>query len=373
MAGIAKQPIAVHFLNPQVPSELSEAIQQAMQLDANKRFPTAGDFKATLYAAIPTMNWAGMPPRAGTPGAAVQPPSSPQPGAYKVQAGAPWVLDNPPSKTPSQPPRRPGWVLFGIGGCLVILILLLIGGLSIWGLYSYTDALDFLKPPTVTLTPTPTPTYTQTPTPTITPTITPIPTSTRTPLPTYPPRLTPPPIFFDDFSDPNSGWDRVNMDHKITDYQDGYYRIWVKDPNMDIWANPSLFFTNTIVEVDTYWGAGTYDNDFGVICRYQDTQNFYFAAISSDGFAAIIHLQDGSYNILGTDGMLPYTAIVQGEATNHIRFDCVRNTLTLYVNGQLLITVDDPSIENGDLGLIAGTYNEGGVDIYFDNFLVYQP
>ena len=56
---------------------------------------------------------------------------------------------------------------------------------------------------------------------------------------------------------------------------------------------------DTIVEVDTYWAAGTFDNDFGVICRYQDTSNFYFGAISSDGYAAIIHMKDGSYDYPG--------------------------------------------------------------------------
>ena len=373
IAGIAKPPVAVHVINPQVPSELSEAIQHAMQLDANKPFPTAGDFKAAIYSAIPTMSWAGIPPRAGAAGAPPLPQASSQENVNLRPPSTPPAGDNHSLKTPSQPTHRPGWALFGFVGCLVILIMLLVGGIGLWGLYTYTDALAFLKPPTSTLTPTPTLTSTPTLPPTLTPTATSTPTITPTPLPTYPPRLTPPPVFVDDFSNPSSGWDRVNLDNTITDYQDGYYRIWVKDPNMDIWANPSLYFADTIVEVDTYWISGTYDTDFGIICRYQDTSNFYFAVISSDGYAAVIHMLDGSYTILGADALQPYPAIVQGDALNHIRFDCVGDTLTLYVNGQRLITVSDPSLKNGDLGLIAGTYDEGGVEIFFDNFIVFQP
>jgi hypothetical protein len=43
------------------------------------------------------------------------------------------------------------------------------------------------------------------------------------------------------------------------------------------------------------------------------------------------------------------------------------------VNGWRLITTNDTSLNSGNIGLVAGTFDEGGVDIYFDNFTVYQP
>jgi len=372
LAGIAKPPVAVHLRNTQVPAELGEAIQHAMQLDPNKRYPTAGEFKAALYAAIPTMSWGNMPYRAGQAPTVMKP----QPGET-VYANArppskPPSQINIPSKTPSQPTPRKGLALFGIGGCAVMLILLLLGTAGVWGLYTYTDALAFLKPATPTFTPPPTPTDTQIP-PTTTPTPTVLPTDTPIPLPTEPPLLTPIPDFNDNFSDFNSGWDRVNASDRITDYQDGYYRIRVENPNSDVWANPGLNARNTIIEVDTYWVAGSFDNDFGIICRYQDTQNFYFGTISSDGYAGIIHMQNGNYNILGNDAMTPHSAIAQGDALNHIRFDCVGDTLTLYVNGQLILTTTDRTISAGDIGLIAGTFDQGGIEILFDNFIAYFP
>ncbi len=380
MAGIAKPPVAVHQLNPQVPSELSGAIQHGMALDASKRFPTAGEFKAAIYAAIPTMSWGSLPSRPGAAGSAPQP--QPAANAYanarppSSPGGSPpgsQPAGNLAAHPPSQPRSRPGCALFGIGGCVLLFILLLLGAAGAWGVYTYTDALDFVKPPTPTLTPTSTATFTPTPIATSTPTVTPTPTTTPTPLPTETPRLTPLPEFSDDFSDPNSGWDRVNLSDRITDYQDGSYYIWVNNPNSDAWANPNLNAWDTIVEVDTYWATGTLDNDFGVICRYQNTSNFYFGVISSDGFAAIIYMNDGSYDILGADAMERYTAIVQGDAHNHLRFDCVGDTLTLYTNGQLLISVSDTALSSGDVGLIAGTFDQGGVGILFDNFVVYLP
>ena len=62
-----------------------------------------------------------------------------------------------------------------------------------------------------------------------------------------------------------------------------------------------------------------------------------------------------------------------GSASNHIRADCVGDTLTLYVNGMQLAQVKDARFPAGDVGLIAGTYATPGTDIRFDDFIVYQP
>ena len=39
--------------------------------------------------------------------------------------------------------------------------------------------------------------------------------------------------------------------------------------------------------------------------------------------------------------MLESNKIIQGAATNHIRFDCIGNKLTLYVNGNKLVDYQD--------------------------------
>jgi hypothetical protein len=47
--------------------------------------------------------------------------------------------------------------------------------------------------------------------------------------------------------------------------------------------------------------------------------------------------------------------------------------LTLYVNGDQVYSVEDASYASGDVGLIAGTFEETGADIRFDNFTVREP
>jgi hypothetical protein len=47
--------------------------------------------------------------------------------------------------------------------------------------------------------------------------------------------------------------------------------------------------------------------------------------------------------------------------------------LALHVNGELVADVRDGTFTSGDVGLIAGTFEEGGVEIHFDDFLVFEP
>ena len=180
-------------------------------------------------------------------------------------------------------------------------------------------------------------------------------------------------LFFDDFSDPDSGWDRTDYDGSTTDYLDGQYQILVTDTSADFWANPGLDFGDVHVETLATKAGGPDDNDFGVICRYQDLDNFYYFVISSDGYAGIIKLIDGENIGLGSEELEPTDAILQGDSTNLIEAECVGSTLRLYVNGELVAEAEDTAFSQGDVGLIAGTYDIPGTDIRFDDFLVTEP
>ncbi len=170
-------------------------------------------------------------------------------------------------------------------------------------------------------------------------------------------------LFSDDFSSTKSGWDQVQEDDMVTDYANGGYRIYVNEVNYDMWANPSKFFPGDVrIEVDATKIGGPDDNDFGVICRYQDIDNFYFFMISSDGYAAIGKFEGSNNELISSDNMQKVDGITPGAATNHIRADCIGSELKLYVNGNLVATATDSSFTSGDVGLMAGTYDTAGTD-----------
>jgi hypothetical protein len=180
-------------------------------------------------------------------------------------------------------------------------------------------------------------------------------------------------LFQDDFSDTGSGWDRTTTENGVTDYLDGGYHIAVTPEYYSLWANPGRDFTDVSVEVVGHKIGGVDDNEYGVICRYVDTGNFYAASISSDGFYGIIRLVDGNFEYVGMDSMQTSDAINQGSDSNHIRFDCVGSTLTLYVNSTQVATATDSTHTSGDVGLYAGTFGTANIDIMFDVFVVHQP
>jgi hypothetical protein len=180
-------------------------------------------------------------------------------------------------------------------------------------------------------------------------------------------------LFQDDFSNSNSGWDKIATKEGVTTYRDGAYRIIVDQPNTDVWANPRLYFSDTIIEVEAKKVGGSDDNDFGVICRSVDAGNFYFFIISSDGYYGIGKVVDGQQILIGMTAMEPSEMIKKGEAMNWLHVECVGSRLGLWVNDQKVREVEDTQFTQGDVGLIAGSFGTPGTDIQFDNFSVRRP
>jgi hypothetical protein len=181
-------------------------------------------------------------------------------------------------------------------------------------------------------------------------------------------------IFQDDFSTYDGGWDRIRDEEGITDYDQGGYRIQVLKPDTDFWSLPGLNFENVRIEVDVWRLAGPTENDFGVLCRYLDEENFYFFLVGNDGFFVVGKFKNGTQSYLGMDTFGYHQAINKGEnAVNKLRIDCVKENLTLYVNGDFIVEVQDDDFPSGDVGLIAGTFGEPGTDVLFDNFVVRDP
>jgi hypothetical protein len=94
--------------------------------------------------------------------------------------------------------------------------------------------------------------------------------------------------------------------------------------------------------------------------------------ISSDGYYALGNVENGKTSLLGQEMMAQNYAIIQGDGPNHLRFNCAGETLTGYINGQMIATSKDTDFSTGEVGLIAGALDTAGVEVAFDNFMVYK-
>lgn len=183
-------------------------------------------------------------------------------------------------------------------------------------------------------------------------------------------------LFMDNFDDPESGWTIWTGDEKnpsLVNYQGGGMRILVARENFDYWSTSAKAFRDVSIQVQAVNIGIVDDNSFGVLCRYQDNQNFYSLVVSSDGYAGIIKIKEGVYQLISGEGMDFNKFIRKGMAVNDLRADCVGTKLALYANNHLVVQAEDGEFEAGDVGVIAGSNSQPGVDIFFDDFIVKQP
>jgi len=180
-------------------------------------------------------------------------------------------------------------------------------------------------------------------------------------------------LYQDIFSNPQSGWGELSAASGTADYLNGAYHIVVNQPQVNLWTHPGMNFSNVHEEVSLMTPSGPLANRMGLICRLKDEKNFYFFVISADGYYGIGKTKDGQTNLLNGDKMQPSDSILTGSQINRIRADCVGNVLMLYVNDTFVTSVKDDDFSSGDVGILAGTFDQPGADVYFDNFLVLKP
>jgi len=184
-------------------------------------------------------------------------------------------------------------------------------------------------------------------------------------------------LFFDDFNgEQDCGWATYNRGGGVAAIENASMQMTVSQPGQIWWTNPTRNFDDVVIRTEARQVSGSDDNAYGLICRYQNPENFYAFLISGDGYYAIAKYQSSSENViyLTENGQFqPSEEIHTGVASNELLVSCIGNQLSMEVNGVPLLTVTDPTFVTGDIGLAASTLQaETGV-IEFDNVQVSVP
>ncbi len=179
-------------------------------------------------------------------------------------------------------------------------------------------------------------------------------------------------LFSDDFSQDTGNWDVFDAPEGQASYQDGYF--YVKDSaNDDVLTYSGIAYslTDFTLDVETKLVDGTDNNWQGVLCRFQDTGNFYFFAISADGYYYIAKFVNGEE--IPLDGDYSYYVDDGWDVTNSLHIECIGSSLSLSVNGYLLDTVTDTSFSGGYIGLGAWAFSDDFSEVAFDNLVITEP
>jgi hypothetical protein len=184
-------------------------------------------------------------------------------------------------------------------------------------------------------------------------------------------------IFSDDFEgDVDCGWQLYSGRGVNEVIEDGALRIETNQPGLIGWTLAGQQVDDVVISTRAQQIAGPDDNAYGIICRYQNPDNYYVFLISGDGNYAIGKFQSGRDGVeyLTGDGMYaPSELINTGQAINDIQASCIGSELTLAVNGIQLDSVTDPTFVLGDIGVGASTFQPGTTTIEFDNFQAFAP
>ncbi|HVN16277.1 MAG TPA: hypothetical protein VMT73_11095 [Anaerolineales bacterium] len=177
----------------------------------------------------------------------------------------------------------------------------------------------------------------------------------------------------DNFTNTSSGWDKTKNSDYTLEYLKGKYHVLINKENggQVLWIGDS--YTDMSIEVDALQTAGPNDGDMGVACRPNDSGGFYSFEFTQDGHYGIYKYTDWNPEPLAEGVLDPNT--ISTTTPTHIEGVCDGSTLSLILNGQALLQVQDSDYTKGGLGLIVTTGNTGqpGVDVLFSTFLAKGP
>jgi S1-C subfamily serine protease len=176
--------------------------------------------------------------------------------------------------------------------------------------------------------------------------------------------------YFDDFSDPNSGWYVASDADGSSAYINGEMVIEVNSSNWILWSYIPNSTDNIIMSVDARVIKGVGDGDFGFICGLQDSENFTVLEIAEDGYFSAWKYQNNEFISLYD---WAYSDIIAAGGPYTLAAFCGSQKLALAVNETLLFEINDPYFRVGDIGVMAGVYEQVGIKVGFDNFQLMLP
>jgi len=185
--------------------------------------------------------------------------------------------------------------------------------------------------------------------------------------------------YFDDFSNPNSGWAVGENENVIYRYLNGEYQIYLKRKDGVLGITPDLVLPSDYrIEVDARKvspGVCSYGLIFGVRRTAPSSWETYQVIVWPTGGQFYINKRalDGTWSVI--QDWTYSSAINLNYGTNRIRVDRIGTAIRIYINGTMVANITDSSFTGPgrDAGIRAYSYSDAPVDVRFDNFRASKP
>jgi hypothetical protein len=187
-------------------------------------------------------------------------------------------------------------------------------------------------------------------------------------------------VLEDDFSDDESGWPAPLEDASCEgNYEDGEYHLTTTSNDPCPVTFPEVY-TDFAFEVDARQVEGPEDSVYALLFRAEDTDD----PLSMDyNYALAVVPATGDYALLECQGLDECTNLQEptesasmgpGDQANRFRVEAVGEMITVYLNGDLLTSVEDSEIAEGRIGfLVSGGTRGSPSHVAFDNLKLYVP
>ena len=178
----------------------------------------------------------------------------------------------------------------------------------------------------------------------------------------------------DDFSSTSSWGTGTDTDSSV-EYVDGALKMIVYTKNWFVWSTPNdKDFQNIHMEVTAVNNETDPTTAFGLMCHQQAVNDsFYYFAITPAGQYAIAEASLATSDVfLTNEDKWQYSDFIAKNADSYrIGAECGNGTLTLYVDGQQVDSVQDETYTGGGVALFVWSGEEStSANISFDDFLM---
>lgn len=402
---VSEMPRAPRELRSDLPEEVNVVLLKALAKYSSERYATTTEFARALAEAVkglhgsvsafspapvystPLGTQSSAPPptavsqthsiphnpmSSSTPPVMPPPPSGPAFGSsqpnYEPPPAYPLVQD--PHHKPGIPTW--GWIAGGVGVvalcCICGVATLALGPMLIPATTEVAAATSTPRP-TATSRPS-----TANPTPTRASAVNPTPTraSASNPTPVSPSSL----MFEDNFTRDTGDWSLLDGSNaRIAVSNRGGLVFDIFRTGWRAWSTlENRIYTNPVVRAVARNTGTAIDPVMGVICGYQDNDNYYFAGVTPDGYYGIFKYRDGQTTSLVNDRReYEFSEDVPLNANSYtIDVSCTEGVVTLMVNETFIgvgLDVISP-VSGGQVGLYSSTFDDQPSQVTFDSFRV---
>lgn len=190
-------------------------------------------------------------------------------------------------------------------------------------------------------------------------------------------------LIFDDFSSSALGWPVINDGNTVAGYENGAYGIQHKEKGAYKIIFLPVSFSPYVINFDARSDETYRDGTYGVICQYQDADNYYYLEINleSGDYEIVQVLKGEPFSLLDPENQSefwsPLTALNPDPTeVNHFRVMCFTDEVSLSVNDEDVINVfsDQPFEMDGSAAFFVYTSNNAksdGFKVILDNVEAY--